>query len=602
MRPPRPLRRLTWAALALISAALLLGLLVTVPVSAVRLPGIAPTGLHVVGSQILDGDGRLVILRGVNRSGTEYACIQGWGFFDGPSDLASVQAISAWGANAVRIPMNEDCWLNINGAPPAYSGVHYQKAIATYVATVQAAGLVPILDLHWTGAGKTMATGQEPMLNRDHSVAFWQQVADAYKNNTGVLFDLHNEPYPDGNRDTPAAWDCWKNGTNASNGATCPGSGLTYQAAGMQEVVNAVRATGATNPILLGGVQYSNALSGWLDYKPQDLTGNLIAAWHVYNFNICSSVACYDATAAPVAAQVPLVAGEIGENDCGSEMLTTLMNWLDSHSASYLAWTWDTWGTACSTLSLITSYDGTPTTYGQVYKDHLAIVATTPTVAPTHTWTPVSTATPCASGEFSDVRPGSTFYPYVTCLVDRGVISGYADCTFRPNNAVTRGQLSKIVSNAAGFSDPAGSQMFADVPPDAIFYLWVQRLASRGYIAGYPCGSGPGEPCLPPASLPYFRPNANATRGQISKIVSNAAGYSDTPPGQTFEDVPPTNPFYLWIERLASRGIMSGYPCGGPGEPCGSGNKPFFRWGNNATRGQTSKILANTFFPNCQAR
>jgi hypothetical protein len=64
--------------------------------------------------------------------------------------------------------------------------------------------------------------------------------------------------------------------------------------------------------------------------------------------------------------------------------------------------------------------------------------------------------------------------------------------------------------------------------------------------------------------------------------------------------VPPTNTFYLWIERLSSRGIMSGYPCGTlPNEPCGSTNKPYFRPNNNATRGQTSKIVANTFFPGC---
>ncbi|HKP53289.1 MAG TPA: PQQ-dependent sugar dehydrogenase [Chloroflexia bacterium] len=199
---------------------------------------------------------------------------------------------------------------------------------------------------------------------------------------------------------------------------------------------------------------------------------------------------------------------------------------------------------------------------------------------------------------FSDVPPDNTFYPFVQCIACQGIISGYSDGTFRPGNDVTRGQLSKIVSNSAGFNEPPGGQLFEDVLPGSTFYDWVQRLANRGYIGGYPCG-GPGEPCGS-GNLPYFRPNANATRGQISKIVSNAAGYNDTPPGQTFEDVPTSNTFYLWIERLASRGIMGGYPCGSEGEPCGPGNKPYFRWMNNATRGQTSKIVANTFFPNCQ--
>ncbi len=116
-------------------------------------------------------------------------------------------------------------------------------------------------------------------------------------------------------------------------------------------------------------------------------------------------------------------------------------------------------------------------------------------------------------------------------------------------------------------------------------------------MGGYTCG-GEGEPCGTD-NKPYFRPFANATRGQIAKIVSNAAGYSDTPVGQMFEDVAPDHTFYTWIQRLASRGIMSGYPCGSEGEPCGLDNKPYFRPFNNATRGQTAKIVSSAFFPTC---
>jgi hypothetical protein len=140
--------------------------------------------------------------------------------------------------------------------------------------------------------------------------------------------------------------------------------------------------------------------------------------------------------------------------------------------------------------------------------------------------------------------------------------------------------------------------MFEDVLPGSTFYDFVQRLANRGYIGGYPCG-GPSEPCGS-GNLPYFRPSSNATRGQISKIVSNAAGFNEPVTSQTFEDVAPGSTFYDFIERLASRGVMSGYPCGGAGEPCGPNNLAYFRPSANATRGQVSKIVSNTFFPNCQ--
>jgi hypothetical protein len=202
--------------------------------------------------------------------------------------------------------------------------------------------------------------------------------------------------------------------------------------------------------------------------------------------------------------------------------------------------------------------------------------------------------------QFTDVPVGSTFYSYIRCLACRGIINGYPDGTFRPNNNVTRGQLSKIVSNSAGFNESVTGQTFQDVAPGSTFYDYVERLASRGYIGGYPCGSVPSEPCVPPGNLPYFRPNANATRGQISKIACNAAGCQGPGIGQTFEDVPPGSTFYDFVEWLAARGVMGGYPCGGAGEPCvPPNNRPYFRPDNNATRGQTSKIVTNSFFPGC---
>jgi hypothetical protein len=126
------------------------------------------------------------------------------------------------------------------------------------------------------------------------------------------------------------------------------------------------------------------------------------------------------------------------------------------------------------------------------------------------------------------------------------------------------------------------------------------RLSGHGAVGGYPCG-GPFEPCQPPANRPYFRPNNPMTRGQLAKVDAIAAQFSETPATQTFEDVPPSNTFYRWIEQIAGREIVSGYPCGGAGEPClPPGFRPYFRPANNVTRAQTSKIVTDTFFPNCQ--
>jgi hypothetical protein len=65
---------------------------------------------------------------------------------------------------------------------------------------------------------------------------------------------------------------------------------------------------------------------------------------------------------------------------------------------------------------------------------------------------------------------------------------------------------------------PAGGQVFEDVPPGHPFYDFVGNIFADGITSGYPCG-GPVEPGNPPVNRPYYRPNNNVTRGQMSKFV-----------------------------------------------------------------------------------
>jgi endoglucanase len=332
--------------------------------------------LHVSGNKLVNASGSTVTLRGVNRSGGEYMCIQGYGIWDGAVDDTATAAIASWKTNAVRVPLNEDCWLGESWVNSAYSGANYQAAVKAYVATLEAHGLTPILDLHWTYGLWTgndshctvaTATCQKPMPDAAESPAFWTSVANTFKGDTAVMFDLFNEPYPNniGTMTYDQSWACWRDG-----GSAC--TGLTYTAAGMQTLINSIRATGAQNVIMTGGNSYSNDFSSWATYKPTDSTGNLVASWHSYNFNYCASSSCWDSTIAPVlSGGTPLVASEIGENDCGHGYIDTLMAWLDSHGASYTAWTWNAWD--CSSgPALISNLDGTPTAYGAGYKAHLA--------------------------------------------------------------------------------------------------------------------------------------------------------------------------------------------------------------------------------------
>src|SRR2546427_9873851 len=132
------------------SRPLIVMLLAGLAVMAAPSPGLAasPLSISVSGNHLINGSGQTIRLLGVNRSGTEYACIQGWGLFDGPSDATSVAAMAAWHINAVRIPLNEDCWLNINGVNPSYGGAPNPPANSSFVYPLRQYGLYAILDPH----------------------------------------------------------------------------------------------------------------------------------------------------------------------------------------------------------------------------------------------------------------------------------------------------------------------------------------------------------------------------------------------------------------------------------------------------------------------
>jgi hypothetical protein len=382
-----------------VACTLVLALLCGAPGQAVA----APLSISVQGNHFVNGAGETVRLLGVDHASFEYACEEGYAYDDGNMDAADAAAIAAWHATAVRVPLNEDCWLGINGEPsnsqdpdPPLTVAGYRQAVEDYVTDLDDAGLYVILDLHWSAPGTLAADGQRPMPD-DHSADFWTSVASTFKNDPGVVFDAFNEPFsPDQVNDPnhPVSWDCWENGGCAVpevNDST-PLDGRTYTAVGMQALVTAIRQTGATQPILLGGLSYANDLSGWLAHEPSDPDHQLAASFHNYPGEACAAQSCWDAQIAPVAAQVPVVTGEFDQDVCQSSSFDAdYMNWADQHGISYLAWGWwvlsaqEISDDGCSAYYLITDPGGTPAAPNGVnLHDHLtALAASAPAPAPT---------------------------------------------------------------------------------------------------------------------------------------------------------------------------------------------------------------------------
>lgn len=354
------LRRLALGGIATLS--IILSLAAAIATGAIGAQASA-LSIRIAGNHFVDGNGRRVRLLGVNRSGTEYECMANNGFFDGPSDAASIAAMASWNVDAVRVPLNEDCWLGINGAPAAYSGPNYRNAIAAYVNRLHAAGMYAIVDLHWNAQGSLPADGKtgqgRDMADLDHAPAYWTSVATYFRNDHGVIFDLFNEPHD-------ISWDCWLHGCSVSDGTG------TWQSAGMQTLLNAVRATGATNVVTLSADGWGGDIPQWINYRPSDPAGQTAAGWHVYYPETWwSDPSRFNQAVSPVlGAGIPIVATEFGEHDCAGGWLNQFLPWADSRGLSYTAWTWDTWPD-CSNPVLITNYNGTPTGYGIAYRDHL---------------------------------------------------------------------------------------------------------------------------------------------------------------------------------------------------------------------------------------
>jgi endoglucanase len=329
---------------------------------AARALGSGPNGLRVSGNELVDDNDNVVHLQGVNRSGTEYACVQGWGIFDGPNDAASVDAISRWRVNIVRVLLNEDCWLDINGMNPAYAGRKYRDAIVDYVNLLHRHGMYAEISLIWGAPGSYQATYQPAAPDEDHSPAMWSSMAATFKHDPNVILAPWGE--------TTVGWKCFMR-KGCDNEATYGPSNQFYLTAAMQQAVNLMRKAGYHGVISIPCIDYANACgkidgsdyggSTWLRSRPRDPDGQLVAEAHVYGKNLCDTVTCFDSSMKPITKVVPMIFGETGEtydaSDCGSSYISTFLDWADAHGVGYEAWTWDTWG-GCGVL--IKSYRGTP--------------------------------------------------------------------------------------------------------------------------------------------------------------------------------------------------------------------------------------------------
>lgn len=133
---------------------------------------------------------------------------------------------------------------------------------------------------------------------------------------------------------------------------------------------------------------------------------------------------------------------------------------------------------------------------------------------------------------YTDVARGDWFNNAISTLSNAGIVTGYNDGTFRPNQPITRGEMAKIIANFANLSK--GGKSFTDLRGHWS-KTYVELAAGNGWIAGYPDGS--------------FRPDQKITRAETVTMIN-----------RVLERVPAKE------SRLLSRSVMLTFPDNKPGD------------------------------------
>ena len=331
-------------------------------------------------------DGRLVdartgepwIPQGVNWSGFEYACAQGWGYsgldpLGEEAEAEQATVLASWGIDTVRLPLNQDCWLGTRGAPVSDDFVErtplgYRHAVDRFVEALNDRGIVVVLDLHSRKRIGSAEFGSTAMPDSE-SLAFWRSVASQYAAHPSVLFDAFNAPQSrDDSRGDPVFeldWQCWARGgceVPVEDDRTPVKAGrATFEALGMGDLVEAIRRAGATQPVLLSGLERADDLGDWLTWAPED--DQLVAAFHAYDDADCDAD-CWEEVIAPLADQVPVVTTELGATDPADGWVEDYLDFAGEHGIGSLLWVWVE--RPGDPMALISDLDGTPTAWGEL--------------------------------------------------------------------------------------------------------------------------------------------------------------------------------------------------------------------------------------------
>lgn len=259
-----------------------------------------PPQLRVVERDLVDSHSFPVRLRGVNVASLEWTS-------DGEGHIIETVrvAVEDWKVNLVRLPLSQDRWF---GKAPEQTddGKSYRLLVQQIVDFCSAHGVYVMPELHWSNGGKWGEMIGQHVMPDQHSVTFWRDLASLYKNHPAVIFDLFNEPHD-------VSWDIWRGGGEVTERLPRGAGEHTFEAVGMQTLLDTVRDTGAMNVTVIGGLDWSYDLSGILEQGPlNDPRGSgLLYANHAYPFK-GDTVDVWTEKMKRASQRLPLIISEFG--------------------------------------------------------------------------------------------------------------------------------------------------------------------------------------------------------------------------------------------------------------------------------------------------
>ncbi|MDY3031057.1 MAG: cellulase family glycosylhydrolase [Clostridia bacterium] len=324
--------------------------------------------LEVKGNRIVEkGTDNIVTLRGVNIPS------MGWGMAEHIFE-SMTEVYDSWHANIIRLPIQPKYWFNGNYENNVnISPERYRQYVDDMVRAAQARGKYIILDCH---------TYVMPL---NESLEMWKDIAAKYANNSAVLFGLLNEPHdikPTGVDSERGAWDVWRNGGQITI------SDEEVTGVGHQQLLEAIRKTGANNICIAGGLNWAFDISGLADgydglehgYRLTDTADGNGVIYDSHAYPVKGAKDSWNKTIGPVRRVAPILIGEwgwdssdsaISGGDCTSDIwMNQLMNWMDDTYGDYdgVPVNWTGWNLHMSSSPrMIDSWDFKTTAYNGTY-------------------------------------------------------------------------------------------------------------------------------------------------------------------------------------------------------------------------------------------